>query len=199
MFIFGQVFIGRGTTEQQYLLRPATHFVEFVNFGKIKMFLITIIFALVVSNTLGVQVEVTIKPSSTQSCPEHVVSDDKLIIDYVSVFHTDKTKKILSAAILPVSSSFGNDGIHINKNYDSHNDGKSCSRISTPLGCHRMRVHNGVDYEVETTILEHETEISARKTLEAFWIHAKNPKMNRKEECPTITNELLPYLRLCNI
>ncbi|EYB88370.1 hypothetical protein Y032_0248g83 [Ancylostoma ceylanicum] len=80
-----------------------------------------------------------------------------------------------------------------------HLEGKSSSRTSTPLGCHRMRVHNGVDFEVETTILEFETEISARKTLEAFWIHVKNPKMNRKEECPTITNELLPYLEWCDI
>ena len=62
-----------------------------------------------------------------------------------------------------------------------------------------MRVHNGFDYEVETTNLETETEISARKTLEAFWIHSKNPKMNRKEECSIITNELYPYLRLCDI
>ncbi|EYC22134.1 hypothetical protein Y032_0017g3171 [Ancylostoma ceylanicum] len=77
-----------------------------------------------------------------------------------------------------------------------HLEGKSSSRTSTPLGCHRMRVHDGVDYEVETTILQLETEISARKTLEAFWIHVKNPKMNRKEECPTITNELLPLILL---
>ena len=80
-----------------------------------------------------------------------------------------------------------------------HLEGKSSSRSSNPLGRHRAQAHNGVDYEVQATILACETEISARKTLEAFWIHIKNPKMNRREECPTITSELLPYLALCNI
>ncbi|EYC14629.1 hypothetical protein Y032_0040g314 [Ancylostoma ceylanicum] len=80
-----------------------------------------------------------------------------------------------------------------------HLEGKSSSRSSTPLGCHRALAHNGVDYEVQATILTYETEISARKTLEAFWIHVENPKMNRREECHTISSELLPYLTLCNI
>ncbi|EYC41153.1 hypothetical protein Y032_0580g254 [Ancylostoma ceylanicum] len=80
-----------------------------------------------------------------------------------------------------------------------HLEGKSSSRLSTPLGRHRAQAHNGVDFEVQVTILAGESEISARKTLEAFWIHSKNPKMNRREECPTITSELLPYLAACNI
>ncbi|EYC24969.1 hypothetical protein Y032_0012g1613 [Ancylostoma ceylanicum] len=79
-----------------------------------------------------------------------------------------------------------------------HLEGKSSSRLSTPLG-RRAQAHNGVDFEVQVTILAGESEISARKTLEAFWIHSKNPKMNRREECPTITSELLPYLAACNI
>ncbi|EYB91262.1 hypothetical protein Y032_0208g2083 [Ancylostoma ceylanicum] len=55
-----------------------------------------------------------------------------------------------------------------------HLEGKSSSRSSTPLGSHRALAHNGVDYEVQATILAYETEISARKTLEAFWIHYKS-------------------------
>ncbi|EYC10716.1 hypothetical protein Y032_0054g2512 [Ancylostoma ceylanicum] len=60
-----------------------------------------------------------------------------------------------------------------------------------------MRVHNGVDYEVETTIPEPGTEISTRKTFEASWIYAKKPRA--RVEIPNITNEILRYLRLCNI
>ncbi|EYB98447.1 hypothetical protein Y032_0131g1631 [Ancylostoma ceylanicum] len=49
-----------------------------------------------------------------------------------------------------------------------HLEGKLSSRSSTPLGAHRTRVHNGVDFEVETAIIAFESEISARKTLEGF-------------------------------
>ncbi|EYC31409.1 hypothetical protein Y032_0004g2138 [Ancylostoma ceylanicum] len=36
---------------------------------------------------------------------------------------------------------------------------------------------------------------AARKTSEALWIQTRNPKMNRKEECLSITWELAPYPR----
>ncbi|EYC42564.1 hypothetical protein Y032_0526g2936 [Ancylostoma ceylanicum] len=73
---------------------------------------------------------------------------------------------------------------------NEHLEGKSSSRLSTLLGRHRA--HNGVGFEVQVTILADESEICARRTLEAFWIHSKNPKMNSREECSTITSELLP-------
>ncbi|KAK6726986.1 hypothetical protein RB195_004969 [Necator americanus] len=39
----------------------------------------------------------------------------------------------------------------------------------------------------------------ARGTLEAFWINAKSPKMNRKEECLAVTKELALYQDLCGV
>ncbi|EYC28795.1 hypothetical protein Y032_0007g3433 [Ancylostoma ceylanicum] len=39
---------------------------------------------------------------------------------------------------------------------------------------------------------EHEPETLARKTLEAFWIMARIPKISRKDECIAVTNELAP-------
>ena len=75
-----------------------------------------------------------------------------------------------------------------------HLDGKDRSRPSTPLGIHRVQKHEGANFGVKVAILAREIKTSARKTLEAFWIHAKNPKMNRKEECLSITRELAPYL-----
>ena len=77
-----------------------------------------------------------------------------------------------------------------------HLDGLNRSKISTPLGSHRRLVHGNSQIEVGATILSREPETLARKTLEALWIAAKYPKMNRKEECIAITNELAPYQSL---
>uniref|UniRef100_A0A7I4YL30 C2H2-type domain-containing protein n=1 Tax=Haemonchus contortus TaxID=6289 RepID=A0A7I4YL30_HAECO len=71
--------------------------------------------------------------------------------------------------------------------------------MHTPLGAHRVSFHAGVSFDVSVSILALETEIAARKTLEAFWITAKEPLMNRKEECVAITRELAPFLDLCNL
>ena len=77
-----------------------------------------------------------------------------------------------------------------------HLDGKQKTRLSTPLGAHRAQKHNGDDFGVKVVILAHEPKTSARKTLEAFWITAKDPKINRKEEYVVITRDLVPYLGL---
>ncbi|EYC19370.1 hypothetical protein Y032_0024g1045 [Ancylostoma ceylanicum] len=69
--------------------------------------------------------------------------------------------------------------------------------VSSRTGVHRMQSHDNVEFEVSVTILSYEPDILARKTLEAFWIAAKSPKMNRKEECIAITNELAPFQNLC--
>ncbi|EYC01274.1 hypothetical protein Y032_0108g17 [Ancylostoma ceylanicum] len=64
-----------------------------------------------------------------------------------------------------------------------HPDGKEKSRPTTPLGAHRRPRHDGVNFEVTVKILAREPQTSARKTLEALWIHTKSSKMSRKEEC----------------
>ena len=67
----------------------------------------------------------------------------------------------------------------------------------TALGAHRRQVHDNSEFGITVEILSQELRTSARKTLEAFWITAKSPKMNRKDECLAITNELAPFLDLC--
>uniref|UniRef100_A0A7I4YFE8 Reverse transcriptase domain-containing protein n=2 Tax=Haemonchus contortus TaxID=6289 RepID=A0A7I4YFE8_HAECO len=47
--------------------------------------------------------------------------------------------------------------------------------------------------------ISRKTEISARKALEAFWIFQRNPKMNGRDECASITNDLLPYIPHCEL
>ncbi|VDO60818.1 unnamed protein product [Heligmosomoides polygyrus] len=71
--------------------------------------------------------------------------------------------------------------------------------ISGPLGEHMQRGHNGADVDVEVTIFAREFEISARKTLEALWIAARNPRIKRKEERVAVIQELAPYVDLCGL
>ena len=78
-----------------------------------------------------------------------------------------------------------------------HIDGLNKLKAATPLGKHRIVRHDKAEIQIAVQILSFEPEILARKTLEAFWINAKNPKMNRKEECIAITKELAPYQSLC--
>ena len=78
-----------------------------------------------------------------------------------------------------------------------HLDGMQKSRTATPLGEHRVRCHGNMRFEVAVTILSREPDIAARRTLEAFWIMAKAPKINRREECVAITTELAPFAALC--
>ncbi|VDO60837.1 unnamed protein product [Heligmosomoides polygyrus] len=66
--------------------------------------------------------------------------------------------------------------------------------IAGPLGEHRLRCHNGAGIDVAVTILAREFEVSARKTLEALWIAARNPTINRKEERVAVIQEPSPYV-----
>ncbi|VDP51076.1 unnamed protein product [Heligmosomoides polygyrus] len=50
--------------------------------------------------------------------------------------------------------------------------------------------------QVSVSILARENDISARRTLEALWITARNPQVNRKEERLAIAQELAPFIEL---
>ena len=80
-----------------------------------------------------------------------------------------------------------------------HLANKRRSSPSTALGRHRTEEHNGDDFEIKCVILAHEPEISARKALEALWIFVRNPRMNSRNERPSITNELLPFVPHCEL
>ncbi|KAK6734614.1 hypothetical protein RB195_018044 [Necator americanus] len=78
-----------------------------------------------------------------------------------------------------------------------HLDGLVKSKSSSPLGAHRRQCHDNTPFKIAVTILARESDVLTRKTLEAFYITAKSPIMNRKEECIAVTNELAPYQDLC--
>ncbi|VDM59349.1 unnamed protein product [Angiostrongylus costaricensis] len=58
-----------------------------------------------------------------------------------------------------------------------------------------MQRHSGDD-DIKVAILARDPKIPTCKLLEAFWIKAKNPTMNSREECPKIRRDLAPYLRI---
>ena len=78
-----------------------------------------------------------------------------------------------------------------------HLEGLNKPNMSTPLGDNRVRCHAGLSYQVAVTILAREPDVSARRTLEALWIAAKTPQINRKDECIAVTQELAPFVDLC--
>ncbi|VDO75972.1 unnamed protein product [Heligmosomoides polygyrus] len=75
-----------------------------------------------------------------------------------------------------------------------HLDGLRKGRLRTLWGEHRVRCHAGAMLQVSVSLLARESDISARKTLEALWITARNPQVNRKEECLAVTQELAPFV-----
>ncbi|EYB88719.1 hypothetical protein Y032_0242g3412 [Ancylostoma ceylanicum] len=76
---------------------------------------------------------------------------------------------------------------------------KRRGNLTSPLGRHKNEVHSGSDFNVRCSILAIESEISARKALEAAWILTRNPGMNNKNECLSLTSDLLPFLSLCEL
>uniref|UniRef100_A0A0K0DAP6 GIY-YIG domain-containing protein n=1 Tax=Angiostrongylus cantonensis TaxID=6313 RepID=A0A0K0DAP6_ANGCA len=73
-----------------------------------------------------------------------------------------------------------------------HLDGKRKAR----QGTHRIQKHNGDDFDIKVAVLARDAKTPRRKLLEAFWINAGKPTMNSREECPEITCDLAPYLRI---
>ena len=80
-----------------------------------------------------------------------------------------------------------------------HLASKRSGTLTSPLGRHKLETHHGDDFDVKCTILAYETEITARKALEAAWILTRNPVMNNKNECVSVTSELLPFVSLCEL
>lgn len=53
-----------------------------------------------------------------------------------------------------------------------------------------MQRHNGAGFDVSVKILGQETQVTALKTSEVFWIHARSPEMKMKDECLQMTQKL---------
>ncbi|EYB97663.1 hypothetical protein Y032_0139g2150 [Ancylostoma ceylanicum] len=93
----------------------------------------------------------------------------------------------------------GETGRPLHVRINEHLASKRRESLVTPLGKHRHEDHTGNDFDVRCTILAHEPDISARKTLEAFWISVRDPRMNNRNEHISITTDLMPFISLCGL
>ena len=93
----------------------------------------------------------------------------------------------------------GETGRMLRVRINEHLASKRRESLISPLGKHRRENHNGNDFHVKCKILAHESDTSARKTLEALWILARVPEMNSRNEQMSITNDLMPLLSLCGL
>ena len=97
------------------------------------------------------------------------------------------------------ASYIGETGRMLGIRIKEHLAGKRRGTITTPLGKHKREVHDGNEFDVKCTILACEREISARKVLEAAFISAEKPNINNKNECISITSDLIPFISLCEL
>ena len=93
----------------------------------------------------------------------------------------------------------GETGRPLAKRMKEHLASMRRGNLATPLGRHKAEVHDGNNFDIKCTILAQETEIAARKALEAFWISVRNPHMNSRDERPSISNDLLPFIPYCEL
>ncbi|EYC19566.1 hypothetical protein Y032_0024g941 [Ancylostoma ceylanicum] len=89
----------------------------------------------------------------------------------------------------------GETGRTLSVRIKEHMATKRRGNLASPLGRHKIEAHNGSDFNVKCKILALESEISARKALEAAWILTRNPGMNNKNECLSLTMTLTCPLR----
>ena len=93
----------------------------------------------------------------------------------------------------------GETGRPLSVRVNEHMASKRRRSMISPLGEHREVDHVGSDFDVSCTILAIENEIAARKTLEASWMLTRNPRMNSRNEHFSITSDLLPFLKSCEL
>ncbi|EYC25300.1 hypothetical protein Y032_0012g1812 [Ancylostoma ceylanicum] len=128
------------------------------------------------------------------------ISESCIICPYGRTGDCAQTGVIYQLECLTCSETYiGETGRVLGVRIKEHLAGKRRSSLVTPLGRHKNQSHHGRDFDVKCTILAHETDTSARKTLEAFWISVRNPSMNNKNECLSITNDFMPFVPLCEL
>ena len=128
------------------------------------------------------------------------ISKECIICPYGKVGDCGKVGVIYQLECFECGATYiGETGRALGVRIKEHLANKRRISLNSPLGKHRHEVHGDKDYEVKCLILACETDTSARKTLEAFWISQRNPIMNNRKECLTITNDLMPFIALCEL
>ena len=131
---------------------------------------------------------------------KHCVTDRCVVCPFGNVGDCSKVGVVYQIECLTCSDTYiGETGRTLAVRLKEHLASKRRGNLLTPLGRHKNEVHAGNDFDIKCTILAYEKETSARKTLEAFWIRSRNPAMNNKNECLSITDEFMPFLSLCGL
>ncbi|EYC03675.1 hypothetical protein Y032_0092g2556 [Ancylostoma ceylanicum] len=128
------------------------------------------------------------------------ISENCVVCPYGKLGDCAKTGVIYEIECLACRAQYiGETGRPLSVRMNEHMASKKRESLITPLGKHRKEDHGGIDFDVKCTILAYEERSSARKTLEAFWICKRNPRMNSRNEHLAITSDLMPFLSLCEL
>ncbi|EYC20774.1 hypothetical protein Y032_0021g415 [Ancylostoma ceylanicum] len=128
------------------------------------------------------------------------ISDQCIVCPHGKLGDCTKTGVVYQLECMSCNELYiGETGRTLNVRIKEHMSAKKRGSVTSPLGRHKIETHGGKDFDVRCVILTHENEISARKALEAAWILAKNPGMNNKNECLSLTSDLLPLISLCEL
>ncbi|EYC04086.1 hypothetical protein Y032_0090g2409 [Ancylostoma ceylanicum] len=128
------------------------------------------------------------------------ISENCVVCPYGKVGDCAKTGVIYEIECLACHAQYiGETGRPLSVRVNEHIASKKRESLITPLGKHRKEDHGGFDFKVKCTILAYETQTSARKALEAFWISKRNPRMNGRNEHLAITSDLMRFLSLCEL
>ena len=131
---------------------------------------------------------------------KYCTSNQCIICPYGNIGDCTKAGVIYQLECLLCNATYiGETGRSLGVRVKEHLASKRRGSLISALGRHKQEAHGGNDYNVKCTILAYEPEISARKALEAFWIASKNPEMNNRNECLSITNDFMPFLPLCEL
>ncbi|EYB86087.1 hypothetical protein Y032_0286g1413 [Ancylostoma ceylanicum] len=123
-----------------------------------------------------------------------------VVCPYGRIGDCTKTGVVYQIECLTCHATYiGETGRPLSVRINEHLASKRRQSLISPLGKHRKEDHCGNDFDVQCTILAFETEISARKALEALWILARTPGLNSRNEQMSITSDLMPFLSLCEL
>ena len=131
---------------------------------------------------------------------KHCISEPCVVCPHGNVGDCAKVGVVYQLECLTCHDLYiGETGRTLSVRIKEHMATKRRGTLASPLGRHKIETHKGSDFDVRCKILALESEISARKALEAAWILTRNPGMNNKNECLPLTSDLLPFLSLCEL
>ena len=131
---------------------------------------------------------------------KHCISEQCVVCPHGNIGDCAKVGVVYQLECLTCHDLYiGETGRALSVRIKEHMATKRRGNVTSPLGRHRVETHSGNDFNVKCIILAFENDIAERKVLEAAWISTRNPGMNNRNECLSLTSDLLPFLSLCEL